>query len=111
MATVYNLAIDQGATFQTTIQVNDTTGSARDISSHQARGQLRRSYYSTANVQFTTAINNPANGEVVVSLTAGQTANLKYGRYVYDIELTSNSGVTVERIIEGIVTVYPEVTR
>ena len=111
MATVYNLAVDQGATFQTIVQVNDETGSARNISGFNARGQLRRSYFSSANVQFTTAINNPANGEVIVSLTAAQTANLRYGRYVYDIELTSNADVTVERILEGIVTVYPEVTK
>ena len=110
MATIFNLAIDQGATFSTTLQVNDDEGNARNISGNTARGQLRRSYYSSSNVQFTTAIDNPSGGEIVISLTAGQTANLKPGRYVYDVEMVSNT-VTVERIVEGIVTVYPEVTK
>lgn len=111
MATVYNLAIDQGATFNTTIAVTDETGTARDITNFSARGQLRRSYFSSSNVQFTANIDNPTTGEILLTLSASQTANLKYGRYVYDVELTSNAGVTVERILEGIVTVYPEVTK
>lgn len=110
MATVYNLAIDQGTTFTTTIQVNDETGTARNITGSEARAQLRRSYYSSSNTQFTANINNPTDGEIVISLTAGQTSNLKSGRYVYDVELVSNT-VTVERIVEGIITVYPEVTK
>ena len=110
MATVYNLAIDQGATFTTTLSLADDTGTARNLSTYTARGQMRRSYYSTSNVQFTISIDNPAEGEVVISLSADKTANLKYGRYVYDVELVSNT-LTIERIIEGIVTVFPEVTK
>lgn len=111
MATVYNLAIDQGTTYNLTLTVNDETGSARNISGFSARGQLRRSYYSTSNVQFTATIDNPSDGEIDISLTSAETANLKPGRYVYDVELTSNAGVTVERVLEGIATVYPEVTK
>jgi len=36
--------------------------------------------------------------------------NREAGRYVYDVETTSGSGV-VSRIVEGIITVTPEVTR
>lgn len=111
MATVYNLAVDQGADFSTTIQANDDTGSARDLTGLTGRGQLRRSYYSSSNVQFTVSIPTPSSGEISISLTNSQTANLKYGRYVYDIELANTAGGTVERILEGIVTVYPEVTK
>ena len=109
MATVYNLTIDQGSTFSTSIIVSDDVGVARDLNSYSARGQLRRSYSSTSNVSFTININDPDNGEFTVSLSADQTANLKYGRYVYDIEIYN--GGSVERILEGIVTVYPEVTK
>ncbi len=109
MATIYNLAIDQGTDLQTTVSVTDSSGSARDLSNATARAQLRRSYFSESNVQFTVNIDNPSNGEVVMSLTNAQTANLKYGRYVYDLELVDSGNV--ERILEGIVTVYPEVTK
>ena len=111
MASVTNLAIDQGTTYSTTILVNDDTGSARDLVGYTVRGQLRRSYYSSNSVNWTAQISSPVDGEVTISLSAAQTANLKAGRYVYDIELVANATSAVERLIEGIVTVYPEVTR
>ena len=109
MATVTNLFIDQGSNVLVTILVTDATGTARNITGYTGRGQLKRSYYSTTNTAFTITISN-TEGEVNLSLTADQTANLKYGRYVYDVELVSNT-YNVERILEGIVTVYPEVTK
>jgi hypothetical protein len=42
-------------------------------------------------------------------LAAGITANLKYGRYVYDAK--ANVGNVSVKIFEGIVTVYPGVTQ
>ena len=111
MASVTNLAIDQGATYETTIVVNDDTGTARDLVGYTVRGQLRRSYYSSNSVTWTAQISTPSEGEITISLSAAQTANLKAGRYVYDVELVANATSTVERLIEGIVTVYPEVTK
>ena len=45
-----------------------------------------------------------------MSLTAAQTAALKPGRYVYDLELTK-ADTTISRIIEGVITIRPEVTK
>jgi hypothetical protein len=64
---------------------------------------------SSTAVSFGTSI-NIGTGEVTLSLTANATANLIAGRYVYDCELTDASG-TVSRILEGIVTINPQVTR
>lgn len=111
MATISNLAIDQGTTYSVTVQVTDTTGTARDLSGYTARSQMRRSYYTTSNTAFTVDILNPGEGEITLSLTSSQTSGLKIGRYVYDLELVSNTTSAVERIIEGIVTVYPEATK
>lgn len=111
MASVSNLAIDQGTTYSSTIEVNDETGSARNLVGYTVRGQLRRSYYSSNSVNWTAQINSPVDGEVTISLSAAQTANLRPGRYVYDVELVANANSAVERLIEGIVTVYPEVTK
>lgn len=110
MATVSNLAIDQGTTFSVTITVTDDTGSVRDLTNYTARSQMRKSYYTTANTAFTAGIASPTDGTITLDLTATQTSALKAGRYVYDVELVSNTA-TVERIVEGIVTIYPEVTR
>lgn len=111
MATIANLAIDQGTTYSAIIEVTDATGSARDLTGYTARSQLRKSYYTTSNTAFTVDILNPGEGEITISLTAAKTANLKAGRYVYDLELVSNATASVERIVEGIVTVYPEATK
>lgn len=111
MASVSNLVIDQGTNVTITLTVTDETGTERNLTNHIARSQMRRSYYTTANTAFTASIDNPSTGEVVLGLTADQTSNLKPGRYVYDVELVNNSTGKVERITEGIVTVYPEVTR
>ena len=51
----------------------------------------------------------PSTGQVTLSLTATVTAGLASGRYVYDVELTTGS--TVSRVLEGLVTVSPEVTK
>ena len=45
-----------------------------------------------------------------MSLTAVQTAALKSGRYVYDLQIT-HSDTTVTRVIEGVITLRPEVTK
>jgi len=111
MASISNLIIDQGTTYSVTITVNDDTGSARNLTGYTGRSQMRRSYYTSANTAFTVSVTNPANGEISITLTAAQTANVKAGRYVYDLELVNSNTTTVERVVEGIVTVYPEVTR
>jgi hypothetical protein len=45
-----------------------------------------------------------------MSLTDGQTANIKAGRYLFDVETVDTGGV-VTRILEGIITVTPGVTK
>jgi len=110
MAISYNLFIDQGATFSANVTVKDTTNSIRDLTGYTARSQMRRSHYTSNSTAFTATIGTPASGNVTLSLSDAATANLKPGRHVYDIEIVSSANV-VERIYEGIVTVYPEVTR
>ena len=110
MAAVSNLSIDQGTTFSVTFTVNDDTGTARNLSTFTARSQMRRSYFTSANTAFTVSIDNPLDGEIVLELSDTQSSSLRPGRYVYDVELVSNTA-TVERIVEGIVTVFPEVTK
>jgi hypothetical protein len=44
-------------------------------------------------------------------MTSANTANLKAGRYVYDLLITNNSGGIKTRVVEGIVVVTPSATR
>lgn len=108
MASKANLVIDQGTSFTTTITVTDDDGNALDLTGYTGAAQIRKHYTSSNSVSFTVSI-AAATGEVTLALTANATANLAAGRYVYDCELTT--GQTVSRIIEGIVTITPQVTR
>lgn len=109
MATKANLVIDQGTTFSTTITITDDDNNIVDLTGYTGAAQLRKHYTSSNSTAFTIAI-TAGTGEVTLSMTANVTSNIVAGRYVYDCELTSNTGV-VSRILEGIVTVTPEVTR
>lgn len=109
MATKANLVIDQGSTFSTDLTLNDENGDPLTLDGYAANSQIRK-WYSSSNAAatFTTSINT-SSAVITLSLTANQTSNLIAGRYVYDVEISS--GAEVSRIVEGIVTVTPQVTR
>lgn len=109
MATKANLIIDQGTTFSTSILLTDDNGDAIDLTGYTGRSQMRKHYTSSNSTSFTVSLNT-SEGAVSLSLTANQTSGLIPGRYVYDVEVVSAANV-VSRIVEGIVTVTPEVTR
>jgi hypothetical protein len=52
----------------------------------------------------------PALGKISIHATAAQTNALVAGDYVYDLEITSSTGI-VTRLIQGRATVSPQVTR
>lgn len=111
MAVKVNLSLDQGSTFATTFNLtNDDTGEILDLSTYSAAGQIRKHYSSTNSVNFVCTVNT-STGVLAVSLTANTTKALTAGRYVYDVEVTESTTGAVSRIVEGIVTVNPEVTR
>jgi hypothetical protein len=110
MAVTSNLVLDQGSDFTVSINYNNEDGSSKDLTNYTSRSQMRKSYYSTTATTITANISNASNGEITLSLSSNVTANIKSGRYVYDLEVVSNTGY-VTRVIEGIITVLPEVTR
>ena len=109
MATKANLVIDQGTTYSADLTLTDENGDGLALSGFTANSQIRK-WYSSSNAAatFTTSI-NVESSVITLSLTANQTSNLVAGRYVYDVEI--NDGSEVSRIVEGIVTVTPQVTR
>jgi hypothetical protein len=46
-----------------------------------------------------------------MTLTAATTANLRAGRYVFDVEMNDVANNNIQRMFEGIATVLPNVTR
>jgi hypothetical protein len=109
MATKANLVIDQGTTYNTSLSVTDDDGNIIDLTGYSAAAMIRKHYTSTTSTSFVASV-NVSSGEVTLSLTSNTTANLVAGRYVYDCELTDSNG-QISRLVEGIVTVNPQVTR
>ena len=71
---------------------------------------MRKSYYATSATTITSTITGNANGEITLSMTAANTANLTPGRSVFDLLITAPNG-TKTRVIEGIVVISPGVTQ
>lgn len=111
MATSINYDMDQGANFSFNVVVKDSNGNPTNISTgYTAHSQMRKFYSSSAYVGLDASITG-TTGNIKVSLSATGTAAIKDGTWFYDVELHSNNGLTVERIVQGMITVYPEVTK
>tara|TARA_B100001564_G_C20471059_1_gene592648 strand:- start:429 stop:770 length:342 start_codon:yes stop_codon:yes gene_type:complete len=112
MAAIANLTIDQGATFTSDVTVKDANGNAFNLTGYTALARMAKGYSSTRTrtVMTCSISGDPTTGIVTVSLTADQTANLEEGRYVYDLEILQTSTSTITRVIEGIITVRPQVS-
>lgn len=109
MALKANITIDQGTDFSTTIDVTDEDGNLIDLTGYTGTSQLRKHYTSSNATSFSVAV-FPSTGEVTISMNSATSSTLTSGRYVYDVELR-DAGNTVSRLVEGIVTVSPQVTR
>lgn len=109
MAIKANIVVDQGSSFSTSINITDTSDNTIDLTGYTGAAQMRKHYSSSNSTPFTVTV-LPADGVVRLALSANTTTNLVAGRYVYDVELTDNNGI-ISRIVEGIVTVTPNVTR
>ena len=111
MASISNIFIDQGATFSKTITVKDTSGNALNLTGFTAIAQIRKSPSSSTSTSFTVAFaSDRTTGQLTISLTDTQTTALEAGRYNYDVLITDSSG-TKTRVVEGIATVNPSVSR
>ena len=111
MATISNIFIDQDADFATTVTIEDANDSALDLTNYTAAATLRKSYRSSSSTSFTVAFVDPrTSGQITLSLTDVQTGALNEGRYVYDLVITDSGGEKT-RVVEGIATIKPSVTR
>lgn len=112
MAAYSELYMDQGATFNNIINISDDITNANiNVYGYTVTSQLRRSYYSqnvTANLVCT--VTNATTGEITMSLPANTTATIPAGRYLFDVKVKDTNNVT-SRVLEGVMTVTPAITK
>ena len=115
MAAVYvsNLVINTGSTFSQTFNLESTeTNSPLDLTNYTGASQMRKWAGASAKTDFTVTIPEPkTSGKIGIALTSGQTADLKAGRYVYNILITHTGNNTTDSVVEGMVLVREGVTR
>lgn len=110
MAAKANLKIDQGSDYATSITLTTDDGTPVYLFDYTGKAQIRKYYTSTTAVDFDVDI-EANTGVVTLSLDANTSNNMDFGRYVYDVELTDGYTGLISRVLEGIVTIKPGVTR
>jgi len=110
-----NFIIDQGADWYTTVVYKDSSGTAINLTGYTAALQIRDTYAdSTTALSLTSPsggiVITGATGTIAIHATATQTAAIAAGNYVYDLEITSAGGI-ITRLIQGKISLSPQVTR
>ena len=121
-AATYDLVIDQGSDFAIDLTITES-GSAKNLTGYSGRAQMRSTHASSSvTASFTVSVvnacaviiqytNNASAGTMKLEMSSSTTAGVAAGRYVYDLEIHTSGDATVKRLIQGSVTVNPEVTR
>jgi len=106
-----NLVMYQGATFEQTFVAKDKNSLNVSLSAGTCISQMRKNY-STSNsshiLTFTTEI---SGSNVKISAAASNTSIMEPGLCIYDVEYTQSDNITVEKIVNGMITVIGESTK
>jgi hypothetical protein len=114
-AGTFNTIIDQGADWYINFTYENPNGTPINLTSYTAALQVRTSPMAkTAVLTLTTAnggiVITPLQGLVACHATSAQTEVIPYGKYSYDLEITSPYN-EVTRLIQGTIQLSPETTR
>lgn len=115
VAGTLDITIEQGATFILPIQwMQPDAITPYDLTGFTVRMQMRKSQGSPVLFDATTAngkiIIIAAQGKITVTMTAAETSALDTKAAKYDLEAISSGGI-VYRVIQGSVTISPNITQ
>lgn len=111
MAQFIELDVDQGTDFNFDLDLTNDDGTALNVANYTFSSSIRKSYYSSSvTANLTVQVISAANGNVILSMNAATTSNIKAGRYLFDVKQVDNSNTTT-RLVEGVITVLPQVTK
>jgi len=102
-ATIY---IDQGTDFRLTIELFDQDDIDLPISNYTFFGDLRRIYSSKRTAEFEI---QKENNDITLVLDSDTTAQLKPGKYSYDVLMRKPTG-EISKIVNGLAFVIDTVT-
>jgi hypothetical protein len=106
MATILNLIIDQGSDYSKTHTVS------QDLTGYSCTSQIRKSASALEAFGMSVSIlGDPVNGTIEMSMSAADSDLIPSGRYLYDVEAYNSGSGSRLRILEGMVTVTPSMTK
>lgn len=101
-----DLHIDQGDSYDNIVTLNDELGSPVNLTGLTITASLKRYYNSTRDYALTaTTVSGGADGRILLSITATNTALLVDPRYVYTVYVTT--GGKKVRVLYGQAIVSP----
>jgi hypothetical protein len=98
------LEINQKSDFQATLYVANSSGGAANLVNYTSAAKYKKDFLTPDSqaLSFTSEISNASNGEITISLTQEQTANLIIQqKYVFDVTITNTVTDFKSRILEG----------
>ncbi len=105
MSRYKNLIIEQGESWEMTIQAKRPDGTVINLTGYTIFMKMKKSYHATETINFSTTVINAATGMVKFSIDSGGITPV---RYVYDC-FVKNGGTTI-KLLYGIVSVIPSVS-
>ncbi len=109
-AGVYNISIEQGSTWSLRLEIDSEPGVDKNMTGYTVASKIGKSYYDPAPISMNFQYINQSEGRFNISLSAAQTNALDAAHeYIYDVEITSSTGV-VTRMIQGRASISPSIT-
>lgn len=111
MAMTAYLDIDQGSDFTAEIDLENDDGTPMNLTGSAVYSQFRKSFNSTTAYSFTCEILDALNGKFALKLLGTTSSAIRPGRYLYDVEVYNSTTNRKNRVVEGIITINPEITK
>lgn len=107
---VNNIVIDAGEDFSQELSLEDALDAVINLTGYAASSYIRKHPESSNVVAgFGVSIFNPTRGQLRLSLGSSISTTIPEGRYVYDVLVTTASGIK-NIVVEGMVTVRAGIT-
>jgi hypothetical protein len=110
MAYIVNFYVEAGASFSRSVTYTNRDGTLFDLSDYTAELQVRLTPQSATKALTIIPTIDVETATISWAFTPSQTSTLTASSYVYAMELTKDDG-SVIRLIEGSLTISPEVVR
>jgi hypothetical protein len=112
MAQTLNLRADQGSDFTINLTVADNLGVAYDLGDWTANSSFKKHHGSSTYYDMSTKTVSAPDGNLDLQLLANSTNSvIPEGRYYYDVVLKSTANTAMKRVMQGIITIDPKVSR